>query len=223
MIEIIATKIDEALEIEAGGAQRIELVSALSEGGLTPSYGLIEAVVNAVNTPVNIMIRPHSMGFVYTEREIELMKQDIICAKEIGANGVVFGVLRDNNEIDVQKLESLLSVCTGLDVTFHRAIDETDVVHSMEILSQYKEITTVLTSGGLNAPIEDNVELIKEMIANAGHIAVLLGGGLTLANVEGIRLRTGAKHFHFGTAAQTDGCADRQKVITLMDQLKEEL
>jgi len=224
MIEIIATKIEDVLEIKASGAQRIELVSALSEGGITPSYGLIEAVVKAVCIPVNVMIRPHSMGFVYTDAEIELMKKDILCARDLGANGVVFGVLCDDNKIDVKKLESLLSVCAGLDVTFHRAIDETDdVVQSMRLLSEYKAITTVLTSGGLAMPIEDNVELIKKMIVNAGHIDVLVGGGLTLGNVECIQSNTGAKHFHFGTAAQTNGVVDRKKIMTLMNELKEEL
>jgi len=223
MIEIIATTLKDALEIEAGDAHRVELVSALSEGGLTPSYGLIQAVVKGVQIPVNVMIRPHSSGFIYTDDEIELMKKDIEIARDLGAKGVVLGVLTEENEIDFEKLESLLSVCKGLDVTFHRAIDETDVVRSVEQLSRYKEITTILTSGGLSAPLKDNAVLIKKMIACAGHIDILLGGGLTLENVAVIKTQTGAQHFHFGSAIRTNNNVDRKKIITLMDELKEVL
>ena len=223
MIEMIATTFKDALEIEAGGGHRIELISALSEGGLTPSYGLIQAVVKAVQIPVNVMIRPHSSGFVYTDDEIDFMKKDIEIARELGAKGVVLGALTTENEIDFEKLESLLSVCKGLNVTFHRAIDETNVVRSVEQLSHYKEITTILTSGGLAAPIEDNVVLIKDMIACAGHIDILLGGGLTLENIREVKVQTGAQHFHFGSVIRANDHVDRKKIITLMDELKEVL
>jgi len=215
MLEVIATTVDEALEIEAGGASRIELVAALSEGGLTPSFGLIEAVIKQVKIPVNVMIRPHSKNFIYTNDEIELMKQDIKMVSDLGANGVVFGVLTKDNEVDFKKLESLLEVCGLLEVTFHRAIDETDVVYSTRALSKYGEITTILTSGGLAAPIEQNVDLIKEMMLEAKHINILLGGGITFNNLNALLEQTGATHFHVGTAVRTDDDIDREKVVQL--------
>jgi len=223
MIEMIATSVKDAIEIEAGGAHRIELVSALSEGGLTPSYGLIQAVVKSVQIPVNVMIRPHSNNFVYTNDEIALMKKDIEIANELGAKGVVLGVLTEENVIDFKKLEFLLSVCEGLNVTFHRAIDETNVIHSVEKLSRYKQMTTILTSGSLLTPITKNTALIREMIAGAGHIDILLGGGLTLENTRDIKAQTGAQHFHFGSAVRTNGYVDHKKVRHLMDQFKEAL
>ncbi|MCL1990738.1 MAG: copper homeostasis protein CutC [Defluviitaleaceae bacterium] len=221
MIEIIATTVKDARAIEAGGAGQIELVSALSEGGLTPSYGLIEAVVNAVKIPVNVMIRPHSASFIYDNDEIELMKKDIQIARELGAKGVVLGVLTEENEIDFEKLASLLAVCEGLDVTFHRAIDETDVVHSTKKLSTYQQITTILTSGGLT-PVEENTMLIKEMIESSGHIDILVGGGVNFDNVKPILIQTGAQSAHLGSAVRVNDVVARCKVSELMQYLKSE-
>ncbi len=100
MLEIIGMSVEDAKIIEDCGADRIELVSALTEGGLTPSFGLIESVVNSVKIPVNIMIRHHAKSFVYSKEDISIMQKDIGVVKEIGANGVVFGVLDKNNNID---------------------------------------------------------------------------------------------------------------------------
>lgn len=220
MIEMIATTVEDAMEIEAGGADRIELVSALSEGGLTPSFGLIEAVIQAVDVPVNVMVRPHSKSFVYTDVQIELMKKDIICAKALGANGVVLGVLTEDNKVDTKKLACLLSVCDGLDVTFHRAIDETDVVSSVQQLTEYAKITTILTSGGLAAPIQENLEIVNEVVEQAKHIDILLGGGLTLGNIMAVAEKTKATSFHFGSAVSVNNDVDQAKVAQLVQLLE---
>lgn len=91
LIEFIAVTVEDAKLIERSGADRIELVSGLTEGGITPSYGLIEKVVNSVNIPVNVMVRPHAQSFCYSEDDITIMKNDIRIIRSIGANGVVFG------------------------------------------------------------------------------------------------------------------------------------
>jgi copper homeostasis protein len=202
MIEVIATTPDEAMHIEACGAGRIELISGFSEGGLTPSYGMIEKVVQAVKIPVNVMIRPHSKSFVYTKEEIAVMKKDITVAKELGANGVVFGVLNEKGEICVESIKELLELCSTLDITFHKAIDElSDIVNGIKVLSKYPQIKTVLTSGG-KGNITANAPIIKEMIKSSGHINIMLGGGLSLENVKQIIEQTGASEYHFGTAVR---------------------
>ena len=223
MIEIIATTVKDALEIEAGGANRIELVSVLEKGGLTPSCKLTSEVINAVDIPVNVMIRPHALSFVYTDDEIAFMKKEIETARMLGANGVVLGVLTKNNTVDTEKLESLLSVCSDLEVTFHRAIDVTDVLASVKQLAVYKEITNILTSGGLTAPLHENIEIINKMIASAAHINILLGGGLTKDNVISVARKTKAVNFHFGTAVQTGGNVVKEKVEVLVHKIQNEL
>lgn len=202
MLEIIATTVDDARRIEAGGADRIELITSLSEGGLTPSYGLIEAVVKSVAIPVNVMIRPHAKSFCYTLEELAIMEKDIAMAKKLQANGVVLGVLTTQQTICTTSLERLLSHCDGLDVTFHKAIDETNPVESIKILAKYPQITTILSSGG-KGPLQNNFAVLKGMLENAGHIRLLVGGGLTLDNIRTVMQEVGAPDYHFGTAVRT--------------------
>lgn len=203
MLEIIGMSVEDAIAIENCGADRIELVSALTEGGLTPSFGLIESVVNKVKIPVNVMIRHHAKSFVYSDEDINIMIKDIEKVKEIGANGVVFGMLDEKNNIREEQLITLLEAAKGLDVTYHRAIDETNVIDSIKILSKYESITNVLTSAG-KGNIENNIEKIKEMKKNAGSINILLGGGLNFENIDRIKNLTNNKDFHFGTAIRVD-------------------
>lgn len=202
MIEIIATTIEDAIRIDKYGGDRIELVSALTEGGLTPSYSLIKNVVKNVSIPVNVMIRPHAKSFIYSKEEIKLMKEDIIIAKELKANGVVLGVLSTENKICEEALIELLEVCDGLDVTFHKAIDElSDPVLGTQILSKYPQIKTVLTSGGIGK-ILDNAEIIRAMGEKSGHVDILIGGGLTIENIGDIIKKGITSEYHFGTAVR---------------------
>ena len=215
MLEIIGMSAEDAKIIEDCGADRIELVSALTEGGLTPSFGLIEKVVNSVKIPVNVMIRHHAKSFVYSKEDISIMQKDISVVKEIGANGVVFGVLDKNNNINV-----LLKCCDNLDVTFHRAIDESNTIDSVKILKDYDKITNILTSGGKGS-IVDNIQMIKNMMLNSNHIKILLGGGLNFNNIEKIKELTKASNFHFGTAIRINNSPfegiDRQKLKQLVN------
>ncbi len=219
MLEIIGMSVEDAIAIEKCGADRIELVSALTEGGLTPSYGLIESVVNKVKIPVNVMIRHHAKSFVYSDEDIKIMVKDIEKVKEIGANGVVLGMLDTNNIIREDQLITLLEAAKGLDVTYHRAIDETDVIKSIKILNKYEGITNVLTSAG-KGNIAENIEKINEMKKYSGHINILLGGGLNFENIEKIKALTNNEDFHFGTAVRVDknpfGEIDEEKLIKLV-------
>lgn len=203
MLEIIGMTVEDAKAIEDCGGDRIELVSALTEGGLTPSYGVIESVINSINIPVNVIIRHHAKGFFYSEDDIKIMEKDIEISKQLGANGVVLGVLDKNNNIQESHLKRLLHKCEGMDVTFHRAIDETDVVKSISILNKYEQITNTLTSAG-KTPIGDNIEIINQMIDSSKNINILLGGGLNFDNIEKIKSSTKATDFHFGTAVRIE-------------------
>lgn len=224
MLEVIATTVEDAKRIEACGADRIELLSAIAEGGLTPSYGLIKTVVSSVKLPVNVMIRPHAKSFVYTKAELAIMKEDIRIARQLRANGVVLGVLNEHNAICEKSLAALLEPCAGLEVTFHRAIDElADPVNGVKVLAKYSQITTVLTSGG-KGHIQDNLTTIREMVENAGKIRVLAGSGLTLENIGQVIAETGAPEFHFGTAVRDNrsayGAINEQKLKALVALLR---
>ncbi len=224
MVEIIASTVDDAIAIDKCGANRIELVSALSEGGLTPSMAMIENVVNAVDIPVYVMVRPHSKSFCYSEEDVNVMLKDIEYIKQTKAKGIVFGALDQNNDICVKTLERVIEVSGELDITFHKAFDESnDLIKSIELLSKYPEIKTVLTSGGKNY-ILDNIEILNSITSKKNHINILIGGGLNLGNIETISNSLNTNHYHFGTAVRyNDSCngnISEERLISLMDKLK---
>lgn len=203
MLEVIATCADDVLRIVEGGGKRIELVSALTEGGLTPSKGLIEfAVKHSEDIPVMVMIRPHAMGFAYSSMDIEMMERDIELAKECGAYGVVLGTLTQDNRLDGDALSCLLNHTSGLSVTFHRAIDvSNDPVGVFTELLNYP-IDRVLTSGG-PGQITDNLDKLATMVElGRGHLDVLAGSGITLDNVRSIMEGSGVEEVHVGTAVR---------------------
>ncbi|MEH7463003.1 copper homeostasis protein CutC [Bacillus thuringiensis] len=205
MLEVIATCLEDAKRIERGGGKRIELITAFTEGGLTPSYALIKNVIAAVSIPVHVMIRPHAKSFVYSYEEIKLMREDIRVAKELGATGVVLGVLNEKNEIDEEKLAKLLEVAEGVNVTFHRAMDElVDLVEAVKILRKFKKVTHILTSGG-QGKIEDNISVLRQMHeASEGQIEMIVGSGVTKENVQRLLHETGITQAHVGTAVREE-------------------
>lgn len=201
MIEIIATTLEDATKIEKCGANRIELVSKLSEGGLTPSYDLIKSVINSVNIPVNVMIRPHSRNFIYTKEDINIMIEDIKMVRSLKANGVVLGVLTKKNTIDFSLLNQILEYTKYLEVTFHRAIDECDdIINETNLLSQFHKVTRVLSSGGKNNAI-DNIQTLQNMssILNKNNIMLIAGKGITLDNMSSILSTIENIEIHIGT------------------------
>lgn len=226
MIEIIAATVEDAINIFEGGGDRIELVSALSEGGLTPSYGLIKNVLKCVSIPVNVIIRPHAKSFVYSDWDICSIIEDVEMVKELGANGIVFGTLDENGEIDVNHLEQVLKHTGDLDITFHRAIDDAvDIINSIKILKEYSQINRVLSSGG-SGNIENNTFILRKMIEESnGNITIMAGGGLNFKNVKTIISSTQVKEIHFGTAVREDNSpfkgVEKEKIRCLRNLIDE--
>nr|WP_249313250.1 copper homeostasis protein CutC [Lederbergia citrea] len=203
-IEIIATSVKDAKVAEENGANRIELITGIAEGGLTPSFGLIKEVVNAVKIPVNVMIRPHSYSFCYSEEDMITMMEDIKVVREIGANGIVIGTLTRDHTIDVDALEKLLSVAGDLDVTFHRAFDEVvDQEAALKTLLQFPQINRVLTSGG-QPNVTEATDVIKSLlqITENKPLHILAGSGLKTNNAAGFVKQTGVEEIHFGSGVR---------------------
>ncbi len=198
----------EAMQAEAYGANRLELVSAISEGGLTPSYGTIKRVLKSTHLPVQIMIRPHSNGFVYRDFDWEVMKEDISIIKELGGTGIVFGALNSDGSIDEQLLEKVIKHASGLDITFHRAFDEvTSQQEAYKTLTQYKyEIKRILTSGG-KASCADATKELKWLVEQSrltGGPAILPGSGLSPENIATVHQQVDAKEYHFGSGVRLE-------------------
>lgn len=178
------------------GAQRIELCDNLMEGGTTPSYGTIVLAREKLDLDIFVIIRPRGGDFVYSEEEILIMEKDIELCKEAKVHGVVFGVLTEENEIDIEKNKRLIEKAEGLNITFHMAFDE--IENSKLAIDTLIElgVDRILTKGGKVSAMK-NKEKLKELIEYAGEdIIILPGGGVTKDNYKELVKATGAREVH---------------------------
>jgi len=206
-LEVIATNLTDAILAEQGGADRIELITGIVEGGLTPGPGLIREAVSRLQIPVHVMVRPHSQSFVYDEHDLLTMRKDIAFIKESGAAGIVLGALTPDGKVDTAALDLLLRDAEGLNVTFHRAFDEIkDQISALKVLADYPQINRILTSGG-PLPAPKSVPQIRELVkASRGTgITILAGYGLTVPVLRDFIRETGVEEVHFGSALRKDG------------------
>ncbi|MDQ0063449.1 copper homeostasis protein CutC [Paenibacillus harenae] len=204
MLEVIAETVGDAIAAEAGGADRIELVAALSEGGLTPSIGMAASVIEAVGIPVHVMIRPHSRSFHYGREDLAAMRGDIEALRRVGAHGLVLGALDGSKAIDKDAVQRLLEVSGGLPVTFHRAIDESpDLGASLAELAAFPSISRVLSSAG-KADVRTALKEVKQLQAEAKRLGIVFmaGSGLTVESIIPFVQATGVAEIHMGTGVR---------------------
>ena len=195
--ELCTDSVEGARAAAKYGFKRIELCSALSEGGLTPSYGLIKSCVEAGSAEVHVMIRSVGGSFICDNDELDVMKLDIIETARAGASGVVFGILDIDNQISSYNLELLeLSASLGLEATFHRAFDQ--VANPMESLNRIIDMgfQRLLTSGLKPTAIE-GIELIRSLQMTYGDkIQIMAGSGVDENNAVELA-STGVNNLHF--------------------------
>lgn len=207
-VEIIAYTLADAKLAAAGGADRLELITAPAEGGLTPSYGLVQAVREATNVKLRVMIRPHSRSFHYDEDDLITMEQDMAAFRQLGIDGYVFGLLTPEGAIDTLGLERLLHAAEGLPVTFHRAFDEAAQLDTALLtISRYPQITHILTSGGQASVLEaaDTIKSLQSLSRQVKGPIVLPGAGLNAASLEAFLSNTRVSEFHMGSGVRNHG------------------
>ncbi|EUJ55183.1 copper homeostasis protein CutC [Listeria fleischmannii] len=224
MLEVIVQNAEDAKRAEAYGADRMEVVSAISEGGLTPSYGAISEIVKSSKLEAMMMIRPHSFSFVYQEADIRAMKRDIEVAKEVGAAGIVFGALTKEGKIDTALLEQVIKWKGPLKLTFHRALeDASDIEEAYQVLRSYgQDIDQILTSGGTDSAL-DSLPRLKRWIEDSRKMPdsfqILVGSGVTSANIAEFQEALHHTDYHVGSGARAEGHfaspLDSQKLATL--------
>uniref|UniRef100_A0A8C2Y238 Copper homeostasis protein cutC homolog n=1 Tax=Capra hircus TaxID=9925 RepID=A0A8C2Y238_CAPHI len=192
LMEVCVDSVESAVNAERGGAGRIELCSGLLEGGTTPSMGVLQVVKQYVQIPVFVMIRPRGGDFLYSDREVEVMKADIRLAKLYGADGLVFGALTEDGHIDKE-------LCMSL-VAFDMVHDPVAALETLLTLG----FERVLTSGCDSSALE-GLPLIKRLIDQAkGRIVVMPGGGITDRNLQRILEGSGATEFHCSARSARD-------------------
>jgi copper homeostasis protein len=195
-LEICCGSTEDTVEAERGGADRVELCSALFLGGLTPSVGSLIEAKERVKIPVMAMNRPRPAGFCYSPLEFAVLERDADLLLQHGADGIVFGVLNADGTVDTRRSSIIRSRIGSREAVFHRAFDVTpDPFHALEELIDLG-ITRVLTSGRRSGAPEGGA-LIRQLIERAaGRIEVLPGGGVGLDNVRDLIAVTGCTQIH---------------------------
>lgn len=197
ILEACVESLSEAIKAERNGAHRLELCSNLDLDGLTPNKKLVKQVVEKVKLPVKVMIRPRGGDFVYSYAEIEEMKESIRFCKRMKVLGVVFGILDQDNQLNLEQIRILADLSYPLEVTIHKAIDQTpDILLAVAELRKIKNITSILTSGGATSAIEGG-EILKKMIRYSGTILQIIPAGkITKSNLFEVYQLIGAKEYH---------------------------
>lgn len=197
VLEVCCGSLQSAVNAVAGGAERIELCSALEVDGLTPSKQVLRELRQRYPAlRIHVLIRPREGDFVYSEAEVAQMEREIHEAVAAGATAIVGGALTPDGEVDVPATKRIMQAAEGLPFTFHRAFDVVkDLQAALETLRALG-IQRVLTSGGA-ATAEEGIAVLRQLVAQAGEsLTILPGGGVNRRNARRIIKETGATEIH---------------------------
>lgn len=202
LLEIAIGSVEDGLTAQAGGADRLELNSALPLGGLTPSLGTLIELKRSATLPVMAMVRPRRGGFDYGDADFRVMRRDVDLLLEHGADGIVFGVLNADGTVDVPRCRELVTQIGDRPAVFHRAFDVTpDPFAALERLIDLG-VKRVMTSGQEESAY-NGTALIAELIRRAaGRIEVLPAGGINRFTLRDVLERTGCDQVHAGLRTQ---------------------
>lgn len=196
LVEAAVDSFEAAQRAQAAPVQRIELCGPLHEGGTTPSAGLIARCAEKLLVSVNVLVRPRAGNFVYSDDEMEIMKRDILLAKELGVDGFAFGALTAEGDVDAAHMAELIAVATPLRVVFHRAFDTVrDQDEALELLVSL-QVNGVLTAGAAKTA-EAGADRIRHLVERADRrIRVIAAGGIRHENVRQVVQATGVSAVH---------------------------
>ncbi|MCE2683102.1 MAG: copper homeostasis protein CutC [Flavobacteriia bacterium] len=203
--ELCAASIEAIQLAKELNFDRVELCQNLEQGGLTPSFSMIDYSI-AYGIPTHVLIRPRPGGFTYNSDELELIIREVVNCRNMGAAGIVIGVLNENGSIDEPILEEIMKKSGGLEVTFHRAFDDcVQWKKGMDILIKHG-VKRILSSG-LARNVDIGYSILSEMIKYAaGRIEIMTGGGVNASNIGRLvdELHPDAIHFSGTVKFQLD-------------------
>lgn len=195
-VEVCVDSITSCLAAQEGGADRVELCDNMFEGGTTPSYGNIKHARELLSIDLNVIIRPRGGDFLYSDYEFEAMKSEILISKELGVNGVVFGILTKDGEVDIARCKELVELAKPMSCTFHRAFDVAREPYAALEQIIKLDFDRLLTSGQ-EPSVMEGIDLITELVEKAGdRIIIMPGCGITERNMAKVVERSKAKEYH---------------------------
>lgn len=199
-LEICIESLSSAQAALAVGADRLEVCGSLAVGGITPSVELVEQCVelsysDLARTNIMMMLRPHWRDFVYSPEDLKVMLNDIVVAKQLGVQGVVFGALTNDGSVDKELCRRLIDAARPLEVTYHRAFDVArDAFQALDDLLDLG-FDRVLTSGQAETAVQ-GAQLLQRLVHHAGdRLTVIVAGNVRAENIRQLQL-TGAIEFH---------------------------
>ena len=195
--EACVDSIDNAIRVEKNGADQIELCSRLDLDGLTPSKKLILQTIRRVSIPIKVMIRSRPGNFTYDQNDVNTMLDSIEFCQKNGINEIAFGALNSNRKIDEKIINQIVSKYTGLNITFHKAIDLVDnQINEIQKLLKFNQIKAVLTSGGQKNAVDgqENIKKLSERFKD--EIDIIAAGSITNKNIKKIHKTLGLKIYH---------------------------
>ena len=195
--EVCVDNITDAINAVKFGADRIEFCSKLDEDGLTPKTEDLISIKKIVSCPIRVMVRPHSKSFIYSEQDLDEMKKTINLCKEHSFDGVVFGCLDKNMELDIKKIKYLTDLSKPLNVIIHKAIDLTSSpLNSLKQLLEIKQVNGVLSSGGADTA-EHGLDNLKKMLAiSPPDFEIISAGKITNKNIDLLHEKIQGKFYH---------------------------
>ncbi|AEI48011.1 copper homeostasis protein CutC [Runella slithyformis] len=209
-VEVCVFSVESCINAQRAGAHRVELCGGFYEGGTTPSQGLMQRARTVLSIQLYVMIRPRGGDFCYSEEEFEVMCLDILAAKKCGANGVVFGLLKPDGQVDRERTKELVELAKPMGVTFHRAMDvAADPFEALEeIIASGAE--RILTSGQQNTAVAGK-DLLRRLVEKAnGRIEIMAGSGVNADNAL-LLAETGVNALHLTGKAVRKGAMVYQK------------
>ncbi|WP_105634178.1 copper homeostasis protein CutC [Cronobacter dublinensis] len=221
LLEICCYSLACAVTAQEAGADRIELCSAVNEGGLTPSAGVLKGARAQLTLPVHPIVRPRGGDFCYRADEFATMLDDIAFIRELGFAGLVTGVLNEDGEVDIARMRKIMRAADGMAVTFHRAFDMcASPLKALEELTDLG-VARILTSGQ-QATAEKGISLITELKRQSRAPIIMAGAGVRLSNLDlflahgidelhssaGIHIASPMRYRNTGVSMSSDASAD---------------
>lgn len=196
VFELCAESVEACIAGQEGGADRIELCTALIEDGLTPSHGLVRVVLDRCSLPIHVLLRPRAGDFQYSAAEFSVMKEDLLHLKAMGVSGFVVGILHADATVDIERTRELVDLASPLEVTFNRAFDYTALLEQALEDVIAAGCRRVLTAGGEEDVVTGAAALARLVEQAAGRVEIAAGGGLRSEDAADVARATHARHFH---------------------------
>ncbi|GEC77629.1 copper homeostasis protein CutC [Flavobacterium aquatile] len=219
-LEIACFNVESAVIAQENGADRVELCASIEVGGTTPDFEITKKIKELINIDLNVMIRPRGGNFVYSDAEFNQMKLEVIEFKKLNVNGFVFGILNEDNSINIIQNTELVNLAKPFTCTFHRAFDE--VSHVFQSLEEIIEcgFQTILTSGQMPNVVE-GANRLAELVSKANkRITIMPGGGLRASNLNSIQEKTRAAFYHSSAITNGSETANPDEITALKSILK---